>query len=103
MQAYYQSTKFLGCCRSCDFSNLPLEESFDEGRLCKALHFREGRHAATDAVLRLGAASAQAQNLARDVIRSPALPSQSDQLAACLFRAFVFHCLKNLRIVYLSP
>ena len=40
MQADYQSTKFPGRGPSCDFSELPLEQSFEKGRLCKALHFR---------------------------------------------------------------
>lgn len=31
MQADYQSTKFPGRGRSCDFSELPLEQSFEEG------------------------------------------------------------------------
>jgi hypothetical protein len=39
MQAHYQITKFPGLGQSCDFSKLPLEERFEEGRLCKALHF----------------------------------------------------------------
>src|SRR6267143_2365997 len=103
MQAYYQSAKFPGRDRSCDFSKLPLEARHEEEHLCKALHFREGRHAVRDAALRLGTASAQAQNLDRDVIRAPAFASQFDQLAARLLRAFVFHGVKNLRVSYLPP
>src|SRR6266446_4747849 len=41
------------------------KKDFEEGRLCKALHFREGRHGVMDADFRIGAASAQAQNLYR--------------------------------------
>src|SRR5882762_9990990 len=103
MQAYYQSAKFPGRDRSCDFSKLPLEARREEEHLCKALHFREGRHAVRDAALRPEIASAQAQNLDRDVIRAAAFASQLDQLAARLFRAFVFHGVKNLRVSYQSP
>ena len=41
MQAHYQSVKFSRIGRPCNFSKLPLEERFEEGRLCKALHFWE--------------------------------------------------------------
>jgi len=49
MQADYQSTKFRGQDWPCDFSKLPLVEKLGEARLCKALHFREGRYAVKDA------------------------------------------------------
>jgi len=47
--------------------------------------------------------SAQTQNLDRNVIRSAALASQFDQLAAGLFRAFVFHGGENLGVAHLAP
>src|SRR3984893_18714330 len=75
----------------------------EAGRLCKGLHFWAGGHPVTDAALRFGAASAQAQNLDRDVIRAPAFAGQFDQLVARLFRGFVFHGVKNLRVSYQSP
>src|ERR1035437_4876069 len=71
--------------------------------LCKALHFRKMGLPVPDAAFRIRTASAYAQNLDRDVIRSAAFPGQFDQLAARFFRAFVFHCAQNLRVAYQPP
>ena len=72
-----RSTRFPSFGWLCDFSKLPLEEKCQPGRLCKALHFGKVRYAVTDAALRFAVASAQAQNLDRDVIRPPALFSST--------------------------
>ena len=82
MQAHCQSTKFPGLGRSCDFNKLKLEGCIEEELLCKALRFRKAGLPLLDAAFRIATASPQAQNLDRDVIRSAALPSQIDQLAA---------------------
>ena len=103
MHAHYQSIKFPAWVRSCDFSKLGLVEKTRKEALCKALHFREDGRGVTDAVLRIRTLSAQPQNLDRDVVRSPAFASQFDELAARLFRAFIFDCVKNLGVSYLSP
>src|SRR3984893_3189574 len=103
MQADYQSTKFRRLGRSCDFSKLPLEEETRSGAPVQGFALLGSWTSVTDAALKFGTASAQAQNLDRDVTRPPAFASQFDQLAARLFRGFVFHGVKNLRVSYQSP
>src|ERR1700674_2439125 len=103
MQADYQSTKFRGLGPSCDFSKLPLEEETRSGAPVQGFALLGSWTSVTDASLKFATASAKAKNPDRVFTRPPAFGSQFDQLAARLFRGFVFHGVKNLRVSYQSP
>src|SRR5208337_4070092 len=71
--------------------------------LCTGLHFKGRLPFPADVAVTVATVLTQAQNLDRDVIRAAAVARQFDKLAASLFRAFIFHCIKNLRVAHQPP